>query len=196
MNQIETGVDRLVKLVNSEKKISVENAAKKLGISKIVVQEWVGFLEEEKLISIDYKFSKMMLIERKLTDVEVKEKKNKDGDILIVVFKGVNSVDKAINNPLLDVDISGASGALINVSGGPDMTLDEARKVVETISQKLDEDAKIIWGAQISKDLESTLRVMLIVVGVNSSQIFGNKVRKSTTNKHDMEKELGIDFIE
>ncbi|MBT3408036.1 cell division protein FtsZ [Candidatus Woesearchaeota archaeon] len=106
------------------------------------------------------------------------------------------AVDKAINNPLLDVDISGASGALINVSGGPDMTLDEARKVVETISQKLDEDARIIWGAQISKDLESTLRVMLIVVGVNSSQIFGNKVRKSTTKKHDMEKELGIDFIE
>ena len=75
MDQIETGVDRLVKLVNSEKKISVEDAAKKLGISKVVVQEWAGFLEEEKLISIDYNFSKLVLIERKLSTNEVQEKK-------------------------------------------------------------------------------------------------------------------------
>ncbi|MBW2996654.1 cell division protein FtsZ, partial [Candidatus Woesearchaeota archaeon] len=60
------------------------------------------------------------------------------------------AVEKAINNPLLDVDIEGASGALINVAGGEDMTLDEARKVVENISGRLNDDAKIIWGAQIS----------------------------------------------
>src|SRR3989344_5935468 len=45
--------------------------------------------------------------------------------------RAIEAVEKAITNPLLDVDISGANGALINVSGGPDMTLDEARRVVE-----------------------------------------------------------------
>jgi cell division protein FtsZ len=111
--------------------------------------------------------------------------------------RAIEAVEKAITNPLLDVDISGANGALINVAGGPDMTLDEARKVVETVSQRLDEDAKIIWGAQISEDLEKTIRAMLIVTGVNSPQIFGSRrVKKSDKKRSDMEKELGIDFVD
>ena len=47
--------------------------------------------------------------------------------------RALEAVEKAISNPLLDVDISGATGALINVSGGQDLTLSEARKVVETV---------------------------------------------------------------
>ncbi len=104
------------------------------------------------------------------------------------------AVEKAIHNPLLDVDISGANGALINVAGGNDMTLAEAKKVVETISAKLDEDARIIWGAQISEDLEGTLRAMLIVTGVKSTQIIGGRGR-STNKKKEIESELGIEFV-
>jgi len=110
--------------------------------------------------------------------------------------RATEAVEKAINNPLLDVDISGASGALINVCGGPDMTLDEARKVVEAVSEKLDEDAKIIWGAQISDDLSNTLRALLIITGVKSSQIFGRDTTASTHKKKEIENELGIEFID
>ncbi|MBI2670518.1 cell division protein FtsZ [Candidatus Woesearchaeota archaeon] len=111
--------------------------------------------------------------------------------------RAIEAVEKAITNPLLDVDIAGANGALINVAGGPDMTLDEARKVVETVSLKLDEDARIIWGAQISEDLEKTIRAMLIVTGVNSPQIFGGRRNKSSSKKRSqMEEELGIDFVD
>ncbi|MBD3259157.1 cell division protein FtsZ, partial [Candidatus Woesearchaeota archaeon] len=87
--------------------------------------------------------------------------------------RAVEAVEKALNNPLLDVEIAGANGALINVAGGSDMTLDEARKIVETISELLSKDARIIWGAQISDDLQGILRTMLIVTGVKSEQIFG-----------------------
>ena len=106
------------------------------------------------------------------------------------------AVEKAINNPLLDVDVRGATGALVNIIGGPDMTLDEARKVVETISEKLSPDAKIIWGAQLSDDLDKTIRTMLIVTGVQSSQIFGPG--RTTTDKHksEIENELGIEFVD
>jgi len=108
--------------------------------------------------------------------------------------RAVEAVEKAINNPLLDVDTSGATGALINVSGGPDMTLEEARKVVETVSQKLDPDAKVIWGAQIYEDLAKTIRAMLIVTGVKSTQILG--VKRLVEEKKSMANELGIEFVD
>ena len=110
--------------------------------------------------------------------------------------RAIEAVEKAINNPLLDVDVSGANGALINVSGGPDMTLEEARRVVETVSQRLNEDAKIIWGAQISNDLTNTIRALLIITGVNSPQIFGPRKRISGDRKKVMEQELGIEFLD
>ncbi|MBS3131396.1 cell division protein FtsZ [Candidatus Woesearchaeota archaeon] len=106
------------------------------------------------------------------------------------------AVEKAINNPLLDADISGANGALINVVGGEDMTLDEARKVVETISNRLDPDARIIWGAQIYKDMNSTIRTMLIVTGVKSTQITGASNRAGVKKKKEVESELGIEFMD
>jgi cell division protein FtsZ len=110
--------------------------------------------------------------------------------------RAVEAVEKAINNPLLDVDITGANGALINVSGGKDMTLDEARKIVETVSEKLGEDATVIWGAQIYDDLERTIRAMLIVTGVKSTQIFGPGRTIKDKKKKEIENELGIEFLE
>lgn len=109
--------------------------------------------------------------------------------------RAVEAVEKAINNPLLDVDISGANGALINVAGGPDMTLEEARKIVETVSDKLDPDARIIWGAQISEDLQHIIRTMLIVTGVKSSQIFGRTHRVAEKGRNEIVNELGIEFV-
>ncbi|MGM5483783.1 MAG: cell division protein FtsZ [Nanobdellota archaeon] len=107
--------------------------------------------------------------------------------------RSLDAVEKAINNPLLDVDVKGASGALINVIGSSEMTLSEARTVVEAVSQRLDEDAKIIWGAQISEDLANNLRVLLIVTGVDSPQIVGKSKKKKEGEKKD--NELGIEFV-
>ncbi len=109
--------------------------------------------------------------------------------------RAVEAVEKAINNPLLDVDISGANGALINVSGGSDMTLEEARRIVETVSEKLDPDARIIWGAQISEDLNKIIRTMLIVTGVKSAQIFGKTHKAAEKGRKEIEHELGIEFV-
>jgi cell division protein FtsZ len=110
--------------------------------------------------------------------------------------RAAEAVEKAINNPLLEVDITGATGALINVAGGEDMTLDEARKVVEVVSERLSDDAKIIWGAQIYKDLEGTIRAMLVITGVKSTQIFGPEKTMADKRKKDIENELGIEFVD
>ncbi|MCK4670841.1 MAG: cell division protein FtsZ [Nanoarchaeota archaeon] len=110
--------------------------------------------------------------------------------------RAIEAVEKAINNPLLDVEIAGANGALINVCGGPDMTLDEARLVVQAVAEKLDPSAKVIWGAQISDDLQSMIKTMLIVTGVKSAQIFGPTHKVSDIKRKEIENELGIEFIE
>ena len=109
--------------------------------------------------------------------------------------RAVEAVEKAMNNPLLSVDITNATGALVNITGGSDMSLDEYKKVMEIIGQKISPDAKLISGAQISTDLENTIKVLLIVTGVKSSQILGSD--EFIKNSHiELGKELGIDFLE
>ena len=71
---IETGVDKLVNLVNLKEKISSADAAKELGVSTTVVMEWADFLEEEGVIKVEYKFTKPFLIARKLAKKDVQEK--------------------------------------------------------------------------------------------------------------------------
>ena len=110
--------------------------------------------------------------------------------------RAVESVEKAIQNPLLDVDISNAKGALINIIGGPDMSLDECKMIIEDVGNKLSPDAKLIWGAQIAEDMEKSIRVLLIVTGVRSSQILGHGESIESLKHREIEEELGIDFIE
>lgn len=109
--------------------------------------------------------------------------------------RAIDSVEKALNNPLIEVDISNATGALINISGGEGLTLDDSRKIVEKVAENLDPNAKIIWGAQIYKDLETTIRTLVIITGVKSEQIFGEGSRFFQKKKDDVEEELGIDFM-
>jgi chromosome segregation ATPase len=68
---IKTGVDKLVELVSEKKRVTVEDAAKKLGVGKEVVQEWAEFLEEEGIVSLDYSLSKVWITEKKITKEEV-----------------------------------------------------------------------------------------------------------------------------
>ncbi len=103
--------------------------------------------------------------------------------------KARDSVMKALRSPLLDVDVSGATSALVNVVGGPDMTITDAETVVDEVYQKINPDARIIWGAQIDPNLEHTLRTMLVVTGVSSPQILGKDTNRRVTSRH------GIDFL-
>ena len=110
--------------------------------------------------------------------------------------RAAEAVEKALQNPLLDVDVTNATGALVNIVGGPDMSLDEANKVIEYIGKELNEDAKLIWGAQISDDMEKIMRVMVIITGVKSSQILGHEETTENKIRGDMSDELGIEFYE
>ena len=110
--------------------------------------------------------------------------------------RAFESVERAIKNPLLDVDISGATGALINIIGGNDMSLDECKVVMEQVGKKLSPEAKIIWGAQLSADMDKSMRVLLIVTGVKSAQILGQSDSMENLKHSQIEDQLGIEFYE
>ena len=108
---------------------------------------------------------------------------------------------RALTNPLLDVSYQGATGALIHVSGGPDLTLDEVNKVGELVTESLDDDANCIWGARIDEDMKGRIRVMTIVTGVQSPFILGKSIdtgggrKQSASRSARLGNELGIDFL-
>ena len=103
-----------------------------------------------------------------------------------------DAVTAALTSPLLELDISESKGALINVSGGDDMTLQEAHEVVREVHSKINKDARIIWGASIDSTLEHQVRVMLVVTGVKSSQILG----PPSGVDDEMQSRYGIEFVQ
>jgi cell division protein FtsZ len=81
------------------------------------------------------------------------------------------AVQRALRMPLLDIDYTGAKGALIHVSGDDQMTIDEANRVGELVTQLMSEDALVIWGARVNPSLAGTLRVTLVMTGVRSQYL-------------------------
>jgi cell division protein FtsZ len=86
------------------------------------------------------------------------------------------AVNDALSSPLLELDISGAKGALIHVTGGNDMSLNEANQVAKIVTSKMtkNENATVIWGARVDPNLNGYLRVMLLITGIKSPQIMGS----------------------
>lgn len=66
---IETGVDQLLALFKGDERISVAAAAKRLNIPQDVVQSWVDFLVEEKILGLEYKFTKPYIYLNRITDI-------------------------------------------------------------------------------------------------------------------------------
>lgn len=103
--------------------------------------------------------------------------------------RALEAVEEALNSPLLDVDVSEADRALINVIGGPDMTLREAEVICEAVASKINRDAHIIWGAMINENMsKKSIQAMIVIAGGRIPYI-------------DMEKgeikspDIGVDFV-
>ena len=80
-------------------------------------------------------------------------------------------VHEALNHPLLDVDISGATSVLIHVTGGRYMTLETASQVVDLLTSKVSEEANVIWGARQDAGFGDTIKVMAIITGVGGTDL-------------------------
>jgi cell division protein FtsZ len=81
------------------------------------------------------------------------------------------AVRNALRSPLLNVDYAGATGALIHVTGDSQMTIEEANRVGEIVTEMMDNNALVIWGARVNPEQDGKLKVTLVMTGVNSPHI-------------------------
>jgi cell division protein FtsZ len=77
------------------------------------------------------------------------------------------AVEKALANPIMDVNVQDARATLVNICGDPSLTLGEAELVVRKVAERLNQDSEIIWGAVIDPKIEDTLRVTVVVGSVS-----------------------------
>jgi cell division protein FtsZ len=111
--------------------------------------------------------------------------------------KGQEAIMEALSNPLLDVDFEGADGALMHVAGGKDLTLNEINDVGQTVKERLDDHAQVIWGARVKEELQGKLQVISIVTGVRSPYVLGEveEEEQKSELKGDVN-DLGIEVID
>ncbi|MCD6434523.1 MAG: cell division protein FtsZ [Candidatus Diapherotrites archaeon] len=104
--------------------------------------------------------------------------------------RALEAAENALASPLLDVDISHANRALVNVVGGTDMTLKEAELIVETVASRINPGAHIIWGAMIDETIpKNKVKAMVVVAGGRFPYLEEGSKEKPTID-------LGIEFTE
>jgi len=106
------------------------------------------------------------------------------------------AVEEALGNPLLEIDYDGASGALIHITGGQDMTLEEIDRAGNLITSSIHADANVIWGARVDDSYNKRITVMSIMTGVSSPYILGkeSKAEKIEAGKK-VSNDLGIKTV-
>jgi cell division protein FtsZ len=108
-------------------------------------------------------------------------------------------VQEALNHPLLNVDYSGAAGALVHITGGPEMSLKYVQDVAKSLTQDMDCYANVILGARVQPEFEGKCRVMAIMTGVQSPNLLGaQNLRENqpvATKKVLTSSKVNIDFV-
>ena len=98
--------------------------------------------------------------------------------------RALDAAEAAISNPLLDnASMKGASGVLINISGGLDMTLFEADEAAQRIRDEVAPEANIIFGSTFDKELESQVRVSVVATGIDNNIIKKPVLAKQVDDK-------------
>lgn len=101
--------------------------------------------------------------------------------------RAVEAAKQAISSPLLELSINGAKGILFNISGGPDLTMMEVNDAANVITESIDQDAKIIFGAITDEKLKKgEIKITVIATGFNNNKKennASNNIIKKTINE-------------
>jgi len=178
--------DSVIVLDNNRLKNFVPNLP--LGQAFSVMDQLIGetvkgiseTITEPSLINIDYADVWAIMSKGGVAVMLVGESKQQN--------KSESVVRECLSNPMLDVDYRGATGSLIHITGGSDLTLQDAEEIATSLTYELDPHADVIWGARVKNDMEGKVRVMAIMTGVQSGKILGNRVSYKSILEEEVRK--------
>jgi cell division protein FtsZ len=124
-------------------------------------------ITEPSLINIDYADVRAIMSKGGVAVMLVGESKQQN--------KSESVVRECLSNPMLDIDYRGATGSLIHITGGSDLTLQDAEEIATSLTYELDPHADVIWGARVRNDMEGKVRVLAIMTGVEKGALLGNR---------------------
>lgn len=136
---------------------------------------------EKGLVNLDFADVRAVMKDGGTAMVGIGESNSQD--------RALEAVQNALNNPLLDVDVTGARSALLNITGGTEMSLKDAKIAMKELSEKLDNSAKVIWGARFDDSMKDSVRILLIVTGLRKQPGSLDKI-DSIVKKNDSRKGL------
>ena len=122
-------------------------------------------ISQPSLVNLDYADVKAIMHMGGVATVGFGESDGKE--------RAEEAIIRAMSHPLLDVDYHGGTGALIHITGGHDLKLEEVNRIGEYVSKQLDPDAPVIWGARIDPAYKNRLKVITVVTGVKSPYVMG-----------------------
>ncbi|MDQ1371936.1 MAG: Cell division protein FtsZ [Candidatus Thermoplasmatota archaeon] len=147
--------NRLLKIVP---KLPVEQAF--MVMDQLIVEVVKGVTEticETSMINLDFADFRAMMLKGGASTVLYGE--NDDAEKVVI---------EALNNPLMDFDFEGATGAMIHVTGGPRLSLKKAYEVFNGVTNRLSDSAHIKLGARIDPDIGNGIKLMAIVTGIKT----------------------------
>ena len=174
LEALATAADSVIVLDNNRLKNFVPNLP--LGQAFSVMDQLIGetvkgiseTITEPSLINIDYADVRAIMSRGGVAVMLVGESKQQN--------KAESVVRECLSNPMLDIDYRGATGSLIHITGGSDLTLTDAEDVATSLTYELDPHADVIWGARVRNEMEGKIRVLAIMTGVQTGKILGNRV--------------------
>lgn len=170
--------NRLVELFPNLKMNDAFQVADEILARAITGLAWT--ITQPSLMNIDFADVKAVLGDGGLGFIAVGEGRGND--------KVKNAVDQVVRNRLLDVSFEGAKGALVHITAGEEITLGEATKAVELITEKMDPDAQVKWGARIGPNYEGRIEIVAIVAGVRGSSVGDSRVGRDYEEEYEEEK--------
>src|SRR6185295_6836136 len=84
--------------------------------------------------------------------------------------RAVEAARQAIDSPLLETSVEGARGVLLNITGGRNMTMHEIDEAAKTITDAVDPDANIIFGAVLDETLDDDIKITVVATGFDNNQ--------------------------
>ncbi len=195
LEKLKKNVDTLIVIPNDKILEMTPNLPLQLAfqeVDKVLTYAVKGIVElvtKAGIINLDFADLKTVLSKGGVAMIGVGESTvDKPNDV-----RAIEATEAALTSPLLDIDISGAKKALINVIGGNDLTLKEAELVVETVASRIHEDAHIIWGAMIDENLaKKIVKVMVVISGATIPFLEGTESYSENTYKDEEPVDYGV----